>query len=138
MRRRAACTFLRFGIDREFGEELHAEFMMEPLVGLDHLAIQPRGLFVAGLLAQLDELRVLDQRDRLAGELPGSDPLDVGFESAQKLEERAVSGGERIKSREIVAQPVQALLDEPVVPGFVAGLTRERELEGDAARRRHP
>jgi len=49
---------------------------MVALVRLDHVAVHRRGLPVAGVLAELDELAVLHDRDRLAGELPGGDALD--------------------------------------------------------------
>src|SRR5271166_4378948 len=112
--------------------------MMKALVGFDDLAIEARGLHVAGGLAQLDELAVLHHRDRLAGELSGGDALDVGREPLEILKDRTVTGRERIESVQRVAQFVQASLDERVVPGLVAGLARERELEGDAARHRKP
>src|SRR5687768_15442535 len=62
-------------------QHLTPEANVPLLVRLDLFAIEPRGRMLPGSLAKLDELLVLLQRERFAGELGGPDPLDSRVES---------------------------------------------------------
>src|SRR2546430_17526120 len=73
----------------EAQEQRPPELVVVAFVRLDHIAVHRRGLLVAGCLAELDELAVLDDRDRLARELAGRHPLDGGQEPIEVLVERA-------------------------------------------------
>src|SRR3989449_8016913 len=88
---------LRLGRRREAQEERPAELVVVALVRLDHVAVQRRGLRVAGRLAEPDELTVLDDRDRLARELAGRHALHGGRELVEVLEERAPAPGQRVE-----------------------------------------
>src|SRR5215469_14153301 len=123
---------------REYLQESDAELMMKALIGLNHIAIEPRRFHVATSLAQLDELRVARERDCFACELPRGDALDIGRERREKAVYGAHPGGERIPRGGIVAERAEPLFDEPVVARLVARLAREGELERSARRGGHP
>src|SRR5262249_32316696 len=81
------------------------------------------------MLAELDELPVLDDGDRLASELAGGDALDCRRETVQVLEERPVALGQRIERLSVEAEAAQTLGDHPVVLGLVSDLARQREVD---------
>src|SRR5262249_44396047 len=108
---------------------MSAQLMMMLLVGLNHAAIQHGGRHISRPLAELDELHVLDQRDGFARELPCGNALHVVLQRAQKLEQRAVSLGERVESLEVVPQIMEPIDDQSVMARLVAGLPSERELQ---------
>jgi hypothetical protein len=108
------------------------------LVGLDRPFVEERGLFVAALAAEPRERVVSHDRERLARELPGRDARDRALEAEQPLEQRAPALRERIVRARVDAELREALLDQAVVPGLVARLAGERELDRDLARRRQP
>src|SRR3989449_8350656 len=89
------CSSDLLGRRREAQEERAAELVVVALVRLDHVAVQRRGLRVAGRLAEPDELAVLYDRDRLARELAGRPALHGGRELFEGLEERAPPPGPR-------------------------------------------
>src|SRR5437867_1550038 len=111
----------------EAQEQRPPELVVVAFVRLDHIAVHRRGLLVAGCLAELDELAVLDDRDRLARELPGRHALDGGQEPIEVLEERAVALGQRVERPGIEAERPEPVCEHPVVLGLVANLSRERE-----------
>ena len=121
----AACAA---GRGREPEQERAAQLVVVPLVRLDHVAVHRGGLAIARVLAELDELPVLDDGDRLAGELPGRDALDRRREAVQVLEERPVALRQRIERFRVEAEAAEPLGDHPVVLGLVADLARQREL----------
>src|SRR5262245_49028969 len=85
-------------------EESSTEVVVVALVGLDRLPIEPRRRLVPDRLAEVDELPILDDRDRLPGELSGGDALDRRPERVQVVEQRAVPLGERIEVAGVEAQ----------------------------------
>ena len=115
----------------EAEQQPSAQLVVIPLVGLDRVAVERRGLAIAHALAELDELPVLHHRDGLAGELPGRHALDGGRQRVEIAEERAPAPGQRIDRGRVDAQLAQALGDQPVVLGLVADLTGQRELDLD-------
>src|SRR3989442_1483913 len=102
---------LRLGRRREAQEERAAELVVVALVRLDHVAVQRRGLRVAGRLAEPDELAVLDDRDRLARELAGRHALHGGRELVEVLEERAPALGQRVERPRVPAERAQPVPD---------------------------
>src|SRR3989442_390181 len=129
---------LRLGRRREAQEERAAELVVVALVRLDHVAVQRRGLRVAGRLAEPDELAVLDDRDRLARELAGRHALHGGRELVEVLEERAPALGQRVERPRVPAERAQPLRDHPIVLGLVANLPGERELHVHRVGRHEP
>ena len=105
--------------------------MVIALVGLDRVAVEHGGFPVAHPLAELDELAVLDDGDRLAGELPGRHPLDGGEQRVEILEERAVAAGQRIDGGGVDAELAEPVGDQPIVLGLVSHLPAQRQLHGD-------
>ncbi len=73
---------------RQTGEELAPELVVVLLVRLDDLAVEARGGLIAARDAEADELLVADDGQRLARELPRSDPLDGRFERREPLQQR--------------------------------------------------
>src|SRR4029453_14379070 len=128
---------LRFRARRQLEQEGATELVMEALVRLDHIAVEPGGDPVARTIAELDELAVLHHRDGLAGELAGGHPLHGGLERVEVLEQRPEALGERIEAARVEAQLSQPVRDHPVVLGLVAGLPREGHLHLDIARAHH-
>src|SRR2546426_870624 len=129
---------LRLGRRREAQEERAAELVVVALVRLDHVAVQRRGLRVAGRLAEPDELAVLDDRDRLARELAGRHALHGGRELVEVLEERAPALGQRVERPRVPSERAEALRDHPIVLGLVANLPGERELHVHRVGRHEP
>src|SRR6185312_15379894 len=87
-RRRPAGGVLRLGVDREPGEETPPELVVVLLVRLHHVAVEGGRGRVPARLAEANELFVAHDRQRLAGELPGGDPLDRRRQAEQVLEQR--------------------------------------------------
>src|SRR2546422_8553145 len=87
---------LRLGRRREAQEERAAELVVVALVRLDHVAVQRRGLRVAGRLAEPDELAGLFDRDRPARGLAGRPPPPRGGELGEVVEQRAPPPGQRL------------------------------------------
>src|SRR3989475_3683133 len=79
---------LRLGRRREAQEERAAELVVVALVRLDHVAVQRRGLRVAGRLAEPDELAGLYDRGPPPRGLARPPPLPPGREPVRGLEER--------------------------------------------------
>src|SRR6185503_14071177 len=67
---------LRLGCRGQAQEQPASEIVVIALVRLDDVAIEQRRLLVARAIAELDELAILHDRDRLARELPGGDARD--------------------------------------------------------------
>ena len=128
-RRRGRGLRLRRGGEAE--QEHPAELVMVALVRLDHVAVHRRGLPVAGVLAELDKLTVLHDRDRLARELPCGHALHRRLERIEIVEQWAVALGERIERARVEAEGAEPVGDHPVVLGLVADLTRQRQLDVD-------
>ena len=103
--------------------------MVVTLVRLDRLTIEASGRLVPGCLAELDELAVLHDGDRLPGELTGGDALHGGSETVEVLEERAIPLGERIEGPRVEAHLGEPLGHQTVVLGLVSHLSREGELD---------
>src|SRR3989454_281491 len=80
---------LRLGRRREAQEERAAELVVVALVRLDHVAVQRRGLRVAGRLAEPDELAGLDDPRRPPRGMARRPPLPRGRGVVGGLEERA-------------------------------------------------
>src|SRR5262245_18189202 len=89
--RRTRRGLLRLLGRREPKQERAPELVVVPFLRLDHVTVHGGRLAVAGALAELDELPVLHDRDRLAGELAGRHPLDGGLERVEVLKQRSVA-----------------------------------------------
>src|SRR6185503_7086086 len=76
-------------------EQPAVQLVVVALVGLDRVAVERRGLLVTDAVAELDELAVLDDGDRLARELSGRHPLDGRRQRVEILEEGSVTAGQR-------------------------------------------
>ena len=101
---------------------------MVALVGLDHVAVERRGLPVPRVLAERDELAVLDDGDRLARELAGGDALHGRREAVEVREERPVTLCERVEGRRSEAERLEPVGDQAIVLGLVTDLPGEGEL----------
>jgi len=96
-----------------------------------HVAIHRGRVAVGRVLAEFDELAVLHDRDRLAGELAGGDPFHRCCERVEVLEQRAVALRERIERLRVESERAQPLGDHPVVLRLVPDLPREGQLDVD-------
>src|SRR5262249_40696454 len=114
------------------------QLVMKLLVRLDDAAIERSGLGVTSALAQLDELRILYERDRFTGKLASRDPLYVALQTAEIPEHRPVARRQRTDPCESATELCGFFSDQTVVPGFVAGRPRESGFQAGAIRRRHP
>src|SRR3989442_1490762 len=87
---------LRLGRRREAQEERAAELVVVALVRLDHVAVQRRGLRVAGRLAEPDELAGLCDRRPPPPGPAGPHAPHAGRGPVAGLEERAPAPGQRV------------------------------------------
>jgi hypothetical protein len=124
-----ACGLTSGGLRGVSGSETQQQpapqLVMVPLIRLDDVAIERGRLGIPRVSAELDELPVLHDRDRLSRELAGRHALHRASEAVQVLEERTVALGQRIEPGEIDAESGQTIRDETIMPRLVADLTRE-------------
>src|SRR3989442_10858393 len=111
---------------------------MMPLVRLNDVAIKGGGFVIAAALAEIDEALIAHERDAFARELSGRHARGGALKLTQVLEQLRVATLPRIDPVSINTERFESFADQPIVLGFIAGLSGERELHIELGGCSHP